>query len=151
MEPRHLNIINMLPHQDWNRITFSGPNNQRRGEQAVQDARRKGGAVESIRRNTNNSNRKQPVNMRVAAAEDGEVIPVAQLTHEFRVAMQKARTAAGLSQADLARRVNEKQSVINEYESGKAIPNPQIITKIERALNCRLPRPPKPQKPKDDD
>ena len=34
----------------------------------------------------------------------------------------------------------EKQSVIGEYESGKAIPNPQIISKLERALGVRLPR-----------
>lgn len=36
--------------------------------------------------------------------------------------------------------INEKPQVINEYESGKAIPNNQIIMKIERALGCKLPR-----------
>ena len=30
--------------------------------------------------------------------------------------------------------------MIADYEAGKAIPNPQIISKIERALGCRLPR-----------
>jgi len=34
----------------------------------------------------------------------------------------------------------EKQSVIQDYESGRAIPNPQVISKLERALGCRLPR-----------
>jgi putative transcription factor len=36
--------------------------------------------------------------------------------------------------------INEKPSVIAEYESGRAIPNPQIISKIERALGVHLPR-----------
>jgi putative transcription factor len=31
-------------------------------------------------------------------------------------------------------------AIINEYESGKAIPNNAIIAKIEKALGCKLPR-----------
>ena len=31
-------------------------------------------------------------------------------------------------------RINEKQSIIVEYESGKALPNQQILAKMERAL-----------------
>jgi putative transcription factor len=34
----------------------------------------------------------------------------------------------------------EKPTVINEYESGRAIPAPAIISKLERALGTRLPR-----------
>lgn len=37
--------------------------------------------------------------------------------------------------------INEKPQIVGEYESGKAIPNPQIISKLERALGVRLPRP----------
>ena len=31
--------------------------------------------------------------------------------------------------------------MVAEYESGKAIPNPQIISKLERQLGVKLPRP----------
>lgn len=34
--------------------------------------------------------------------------------------------------------INEKPSVINEYESGKAIPNPQVLQKLSRALGVTL-------------
>jgi putative transcription factor len=34
--------------------------------------------------------------------------------------------------------INEKPQVIQEYESGKAIPNQQIIRKLERALGTKL-------------
>lgn len=34
--------------------------------------------------------------------------------------------------------INEKPQVIQEYESGKAIPNQQILSKLERALGAKL-------------
>ena len=43
-----------------------------------------------------------------------------------------------LSQKDVAQKVNEKPSVIQDYESSKAIPNPQILGKLERVLGVKL-------------
>jgi transcriptional regulator with XRE-family HTH domain len=42
------------------------------------------------------------------------------------------------TQKDLAQKVNEKPSVIQDYESSKAIPNPQILGKLERILGVKL-------------
>merc|ERR1719413_99315 len=56
-------------------------------------------------------------------------------------AIQQARMAKKMTQKELATKINEKTQVIGEYENGKAIPNAQIIVKIERALGCKLPRP----------
>ncbi|XP_060593662.1 endothelial differentiation-related factor 1 homolog [Ruditapes philippinarum] len=36
------------------------------------------------------------------------------------------------------KKINEKPQVINEYESGKAIPNNIIMSKLERNLGIRL-------------
>jgi putative transcription factor len=44
----------------------------------------------------------------------------------------------GFTQKDLAQKVNEKPSVIQDYESSKAIPNPQILGKLERTLGVKL-------------
>ena len=52
--------------------------------------------------------------------------------------IQQARIAKEWTQADLARAINEKQQVINEYEQSKAIPNQQLLSKIERALGVKL-------------
>jgi putative transcription factor len=52
--------------------------------------------------------------------------------------MQQARMDLKLSQKDLAQKINEKPSVLQDYESGKAIPNPQILGKMERALGVKL-------------
>ena len=50
----------------------------------------------------------------------------------------QARQAKGMNQKDLAVRINEKPSVIQEYEGGKAIPSPQILAKMERILGVKL-------------
>lgn len=52
--------------------------------------------------------------------------------------MMDARLALKLSQKDVAQKVNEKPSVIQDYESSKAIPNPQILGKLERVLGVKL-------------
>jgi putative transcription factor len=43
-----------------------------------------------------------------------------------------------LSQKDVAAKINEKVSILQDYEAGKAIPNPQILGKLERCLGVKL-------------
>ena len=38
----------------------------------------------------------------------------------------------------LLQRINEKPQVVNDYESGRAIPNQQVISKLERAVGVKL-------------
>merc|ERR1711953_1071227 len=60
--------------------------------------------------------------------------------NEFKKALMQARMAKKMSQTQLATAINEKSSVVNEYESGKAIPKGDIINKLSRALGVRLPK-----------
>ena len=48
-----------------------------------------------------------------------------------------------LTQKQLAAMISLPAAVINQYESGQAIPNGEVLSKIERALGVRLPRPAK--------
>jgi len=52
--------------------------------------------------------------------------------------MSSARLELKLTQKDVAQKINEKPSVVQDYESGKAIPNPQILGKLERILGTKL-------------
>ncbi len=61
-------------------------------------------------------------------------------------AIAAARAEKKLTQKDLATQINEKPSVIQQYEQGKAIPDGQVISKMEKALGKKLPRPPKQSK-----
>jgi putative transcription factor len=56
---------------------------------------------------------------------------------ELRLALSQARNAKGLSQKDFAAKLMIPASVIQDYESGKAIPNNGLIAKMERALGER--------------
>merc|ERR1719345_78796 len=72
--------------------------------------------------------------------ENTETFKHETVSHDFKMALQQARLAKKMTQAALATAINEKGSVINEYESGKAIPNGAIINKLNRSLGVRLPK-----------
>ncbi|KAI0698504.1 MBF1-domain-containing protein [Cytidiella melzeri] len=69
---------------------------------------------------------------------ENEVAPPSKIPPSVGKAIQTARQEKELSQKDLAQKVNEKPSVIQDYESGRAIPNPQILGKLERTLGVKL-------------
>jgi putative transcription factor len=50
----------------------------------------------------------------------------------------QARLDKKMTQAQLSQLINEKPQIVQEYESGKAIPNQQIIMKLERVLGVKL-------------
>merc|ERR1711970_1316561 len=88
------------------------------------------GNVETVAKfSTGNSHNKPSMNAAKLDA-DMESTKHATVTLELRTAPQKA----------LATALNERVQVINDYESGKAIPNMQLIVKMERTLGCKLPR-----------
>lgn len=55
-----------------------------------------------------------------------------RVDRSFSVTLQQARTQKGLTQKDLATKICEKPSVIADYESGRAIPNPQVRHELLR-------------------
>jgi putative transcription factor len=67
-----------------------------------------------------------------------EVFEHERVSSELKKQIQQARIAKKLTQAQLAQMINEKPQIINEYENGKAIPNPQIMNKLSRALGVTL-------------
>ena len=78
------------------------------------------------------------------AIEDG-TYSLPKMDIDFKIALQKARTSQDpkISQQDLAKKMNIKPQVINDWESGKSIPTGLDIVKIEKALKVKLPRPKK--------
>jgi transcriptional regulator with XRE-family HTH domain len=62
------------------------------------------------------------------------------LEEEFRLAraLIEARTAAGLSQAQLARRMKTSQSYIARIEGGKVRPSTDALERFARATRTRL-------------
>eukprot|EP01065_Artemidia_motanka_P013627 TRINITY_DN1760_c0_g1_i1.p1 TRINITY_DN1760_c0_g1~~TRINITY_DN1760_c0_g1_i1.p1 ORF type:complete len:176 (+),score=57.87 TRINITY_DN1760_c0_g1_i1:71-598(+) len=71
-------------------------------------------------------------------ADDTETLKHKHTTLELRIHLQQARTAKGWTQKDFAQQIQERDTTVKEYESGKAIPNGQLISKMERALGVHL-------------
>lgn len=52
--------------------------------------------------------------------------------------IQAARLEKKLTQKELAQKINELATVVSEYETGRALPNQNILAKMERVLGVRL-------------
>ncbi|KAG8836405.1 multiprotein-bridging factor 1 [Serendipita sp. 399] len=104
-------------------------------------ARRSGTVVAVDRRTTGGSNKAHqgPDHQRIAKVDrENEVAPPPKVNPAVGRAMQTARLALQLSQRDLAAKINEKPSVLQDIETGRATANPQILAKIERQLGVKL-------------
>uniref|UniRef100_A0A5S6QNT8 HTH cro/C1-type domain-containing protein n=1 Tax=Trichuris muris TaxID=70415 RepID=A0A5S6QNT8_TRIMR len=110
-----------------------------RGEQAIRTAQQRGVEVETTRK-FNAATNKQHVMTKSATKLDKETEAqhIDTVGIEVGRIIQKGRQTKKWTQADLARQINEKQNVINEYESGRAVVNQQILAKIERAIGLKL-------------
>lgn len=69
--------------------------------------------------------------------------PVAAPSRDFTLALQQARAAKTWKQKELATAISEPASLVGDWEAGRAVPTPAVISKLERALGVKLPRPAK--------
>ena len=72
--------------------------------------------------------------------EGNNVLPPVRMTTDMKTSLQKARMAKKMNQKELAQVLGVQQQIIVSYENGKAIPNNQFISKMEKVLNTKLPR-----------
>jgi len=110
-----------------------------KSEKAVNTARRQGQAVDTQVKWGGGAN-KQHVTTKNTAKLDRETEELKHDTVPLDLGklIQQGRQNKGMSQKDLATKVNEKAQVINDYEAGRGIPNQLVIGKIERVLGIKL-------------
>ncbi len=118
-----------MSHQDWEPIVF-----KKRVPKTVQEAKAKGLTTQK-HTNKKNVNYENTVSMRKL---ENEEVEIKKIEHSVSKIIQKARMNAKLSQKDLAQKLNLKPTVIQNYESGKAIPNKMILVKMGKMLNTHL-------------
>ncbi|VVB06192.1 unnamed protein product [Arabis nemorensis] len=120
--------------QDWEPVVIrkKAPNAAaKRDEKSVNAARRSGADIETAASSGTSLNTKR-------LDDDTENLTHERVPTELKKAIMQARGEKKLTQSQLAQLINEKPQVIQEYESGKAIPNQQILAKLERALGAKL-------------
>ena len=72
--------------------------------------------------------------------EKDEEIKIELISHVCSEDVKKARMAKGLNQADLAKKINVKVSVIHEIENGTAHYNADLINKIANVTGAKINR-----------
>jgi len=141
-----------LQGQDWEQVVVRKKRptgTEAKSSSAINQARRTGAAVETVKKHNAGTNKAGTSgagkDMR-KLDEESEELHHARVNMDLRTKIQKARVAKKLTQAQLAQAINEKPQIIQEYETGRAIPNPQILTKLSRILGVPLSNSPKPAK-----
>ncbi|XP_037775213.1 endothelial differentiation-related factor 1-like [Penaeus monodon] len=132
-----------MADSDWDTVTVLRKKPQKasqlKSEQAVNKARRIGAQVETSTKYGAASNKQHATTFNTAKLDrETEELKHNKVAPDVGRLIQQGRQNKGWTQKDLATRVNEKPQVIQEYEQGKAVPNQNIITKIEKAIGMRL-------------
>ncbi|KAH3669066.1 hypothetical protein OGAPHI_001662 [Ogataea philodendri] len=134
---------------DWDSVTIigkkarvggSGPKERVVRSESQLNAARRSGAVVSVEKKYGTTNAKgDPEGQRLTKVDrSDDIVAPKKLDANVGKAIQKARQDKKFTQKDLATKVNEKPNVINDYEAGRAIPNQQLLAKLERALGVKL-------------
>ncbi|AES76734.2 multiprotein-bridging factor 1c [Medicago truncatula] len=130
--------------QDWEPVVLhkTKPKAQDlRNPKAVNQALRTGAEVLTVKKPTAGSNKKAtagPVLNARKLDEAAEPAALERVGGEVRHAIQKARLDKKMSQGDLAKLINERVQVVQEYENGKAVINQGVLGKMERVLGVKL-------------
>lgn len=69
---------------------------------------------------------------------ENEELKLTTVPLSTRTIIQQARQTQKLTQTALAQKLNVKASVVNDYEIGKAVPDNQLLGKMEKVLKVRL-------------
>ena len=130
--------------QDWDTVVIRGKGLQgpkaRTKEQAASRAMQSGGSVTTVRKEGSRPAGRTPAYKLDAIGTDAEpdIVQHKQVSREVSLRIQQARQAKGWTQKELATKISEKPQVVNDYENGRGIPNPQILGKMERVLGVKL-------------
>ncbi|XP_062361755.1 endothelial differentiation-related factor 1 isoform X2 [Cinclus cinclus] len=114
-----------MAESDWDTVTVlrkKGPSAaQAKSKQAILAAQRRGEDVETSKKWAAGQNKQHFITKNTAKL-DRET----EELHHDRVSLE------------VGKKINEKPQVIADYESGRAIPNNQVMGKIERAIGLKL-------------
>ena len=127
---------------DWDTVTVLRKKKTAadfKSQQAINQAQRKGIPIETSKKFTAGANKKPQTSLNTAKLDqETEELHHKTVGMDVGKLIQQGRQQKGMTQKDLATSISEKVQVISEFESGKAIPNQQVLGKIERAIGLRL-------------
>ena len=106
-----------MSHQDWTTVIINGKKNRAVKQQKKEDNKRKQNA---------------PGTKLFRKLDEGEIVTVEKVGRVRGAELAQARNAKKLKQKDVANRLSLKQTVINDWETGKAPFSKGLYKKLRR-------------------
>jgi len=136
----------MNSNTDSNTTTYltkrTATKTQARSNAAVNSAQRTGAGVTVEGKYGGGGNKQKAGDRNMKAlADDTENLTIKRVDKSLGKWIAHGRQnfqPKSLTQKELATKINEKPQVIQEYENGKAVPNSQVINKIQKALKIHI-------------
>ena len=130
-----------MDHQDWKTVGWDKRGEKSKGESKsafINNQMRKNNTVSQLKPISANQNKINVVTnaKKLDAEEETFKLPKVTLSMSKRIA--QVRMEKKLTQKELANILSLPHKIIQDYESGKAIPNAVILNKIEKALGTRV-------------
>lgn len=130
-------MSNPVNFQDWETVTFKKrPDKKTELKQAERS-----GQIESVRR-IDNGNRQLNQNINAAKIErleaNDEKITLKTIDSKAVDAIKRKRCELKLNQKELANKAQIPEAQLKNIEQGKELHNPQLLNKLQKALNIKL-------------
>ena len=109
--------------QDWDQVQWSKHPNKKTLASG-------GGDVETVKKHPNMDAMRK--------LENSEETSHKRVSFDMKRKIQKARMDKKMTQKQLAQALQVKPQIVNEYETGKAIPDSNLINKMQRILGTKL-------------
>tara|TARA_A100001011_G_C13934153_1_gene684441 strand:- start:176 stop:559 length:384 start_codon:yes stop_codon:yes gene_type:complete len=123
-----------LDHQDWNPVVFK---KKQSTTLTSEDIRRSN--YKTKQREVNNSSGNNNTAQKLYKIDnETESFEIKKVSLSLSKQIQQARLSNKMTQKELALKINVSNKIINDYESGKAIPDNNVKMKIQRALNINF-------------
>jgi putative transcription factor len=116
-------------HQDWDTVVL---------RKSAKQLKKQNSNKNNDKRVSNKKPNSNKLETKKIVADDGEVNALDKVSHSLKIQIQKARNAKGLTQKELAIKLQLPVTTIRDYENGKAIPNGALISKIGRKLGVKF-------------
>jgi len=89
-------------------------------------------------KNIKNFSEKKTNSIELNTIPNEEELKHEKVTFELGKIIARERNLKKITQKEFAIKINENFHIINDYESGKAIPNKNILLKMEKILEIKL-------------
>ena len=124
-------IINNMSfdHQDWDNVVFTKKQSTTLTTKDIRNSN-----YNTKHRVIGNANRTTSGQKLHKIHNETESFEVKKISLSLSLQIQQARLQNRITQKDLANKINVSYKIINDYESGKAIPDNNIKMKIQKAL-----------------